>query len=102
MWKDVAKRPFITVGFLGFVLLIPLALTSTKGWIRRLGGRRWQALHRLIYVSAFCGVVHYYWLVKSDHRLPLMYGAILSVLLLYRLVGSLFNSRPAVAVPAAQ
>jgi len=102
MWKDVAKRPFITVGFLGFVLLIPLALTSTKGWIRRLGGRRWQALHRLIYASALCGVVHYYWLVKSDHRLPLMYGAILSVLLLYRLVGSLFNSRPAVAVPAAQ
>ena len=102
MWKDVAKRPFITVGFLGFVLLIPLALTSTKGWIRRLGGRRWQALHRLIYVSAFCGVVHYYWLVKSDHRLPLMYGAILSVLLLYRLAGSLFKSRPAVAVPAAQ
>jgi len=102
MWKDVAKRPFITVGFLGFVLLIPLALTSTKGWIRRLGGRRWQALHRLIYVSALCGVVHYYWLVKSDHRLPLMYGAILSVLLLYRLAGSLFKSRPAVAVPAAQ
>ena len=52
MWKDVAKRPFITVGFLGFVLLIPLALTSTKGWIRRLGGKRWQALHRLIYVIA--------------------------------------------------
>jgi len=102
MWKDVAKRPFITVGFLGFVLLIPLALTSTKGWIRRLGGRRWQALHRLIYASALCGVVHYYWLVKSDHRLPLMYGAILSVLLLYRLAGSLFKSRPAVAVPAAQ
>lgn len=102
MWKDVAKRPFITVGFLGFVLLIPLALTSTKGWIRRLGGRRWQALHRLVYVSALCGVVHYYWLVKSDHRLPLMYGAILSVLLLYRLASSLFKSRPAVVVPAPQ
>jgi methionine sulfoxide reductase heme-binding subunit len=102
MWKDVAKRPFITVGFLGFVLLIPLALTSTKGWIRRLGGKRWQALHRLIYVSALCGVVHYYWLVKSDHRLPLLYGAILVVLLLYRLATSLLKPRPAVAVSPAR
>ncbi|MGB9424350.1 MAG: protein-methionine-sulfoxide reductase heme-binding subunit MsrQ [Candidatus Acidiferrum sp.] len=93
MWKDVAKRPFITVGFLGFVLLIPLALTSTKGWIRRLGGKNWALLHRLIYVSALCGVVHYYWLVKSDHRLPLLYGAILAVLLLYRLGASLLKSR---------
>ncbi len=101
MWKDVAKRPFITVGFLGFVLLIPLALTSTKGWIRRLGGKRWQALHRLIYVSALCGVVHYYWLVKSDHRLPLLYGVILVVLLLYRLGNSLLKPRPAVAVSTA-
>lgn len=101
MWKDVAKRPFITVGFLGFVLLIPLALTSTKGWIRRLGGKRWQALHRLIYISALCGVVHYYWLVKSDHRLPLLYGAILAVLLLYRLGASLLKSRPEAAPAAA-
>lgn len=98
MLKDVAKRPFITVGFLGFVLLIPLALTSTKAWIRRLGGRRWQALHRLIYVTALCGVVHYYWLVKSDHRLPLLYGAILAVLLLYRLGVSLLKPRAAVSV----
>ena len=98
MWKDVSKRPFITVGFLGFVLLIPLALTSTKGWIRRLGGKRWQALHRLIYISALCGVVHYYWLVKSDHRLPVFYGAILAVLLLYRLGNTLLKPRPAVAV----
>ena len=100
MWKDVAKRPFVTVGFLGFVLLIPLALTSTKGWIRRLG-RSWQALHRLIYVTALCGVIHYYWLVKSDHRLPLLYGAILAVLLLYRLVDSLLKPRPAVSVSPA-
>lgn len=98
MWKDVAKRPFITVGFLGFVLLIPLALTSTKAWIRRLGGKRWQALHRFIYVTALCGVVHYYWLVKSDHRLPLLYGAILGVLLLFRLGSSLLKPRPVVAV----
>jgi sulfoxide reductase heme-binding subunit YedZ len=101
MWKDVAKRPFITVGFLGFLLLIPLALTSTKGWIRRLGGKRWRALHRLIYFSALCGVVHYYWLVKSDHRLPLLYGALLVVLLLYRLGNSLLKRRPAVAVSTA-
>src|SRR6202453_3276826 len=62
MWKDVEKRRFITVGFVGFVLLVPLAITSTAGWIRRLGGRRWQMLHRLVYVSAVAGVIHYYWL----------------------------------------
>ncbi len=71
MWKDVQKRRFITVGFAGFVLLIPLAITSTAGWIRRLGGKRWQLLHRLIYVTAILGVIHYYWLVKSDVTKPL-------------------------------
>jgi sulfoxide reductase heme-binding subunit YedZ len=85
MWKDVAKRPFITVGFTAFVLLIPLAITSTAGWIRRLGGRRWQLLHRLIYISAICGVIHYYWLVKSAVLRPLTYGAIVAALLLWRL-----------------
>jgi sulfoxide reductase heme-binding subunit YedZ len=85
IWKDVAKRPFIMVGFTAFVLLIPLALTSTAGWIRRLGGRRWQMLHRLIYISAICGVIHYYWLVKSAVLRPLTYGAIVAVLLLWRL-----------------
>ena len=85
MWQDVAKRRFITVGFLGFLLLIPLAVTSTAGWIRRLGGKRWQALHRAIYVAAVCGVIHYYWLVKSDVREPLFYGALVAVLLLWRL-----------------
>ena len=59
VWKDIAKRPYITVGFLAFVLLIPLAITSTAGWIRRLGGRRWQMLHRAIYISAIAGTVHY-------------------------------------------
>jgi sulfoxide reductase heme-binding subunit YedZ len=83
--KDIAKRPFVTVGFAAFVLLIPLALTSTAGWIRRLGGRRWQMLHRLIYLSAICGVIHYYWLVKSAVLRPLTYGAIVAVLLLWRL-----------------
>ncbi|HWY52848.1 MAG TPA: protein-methionine-sulfoxide reductase heme-binding subunit MsrQ [Terriglobales bacterium] len=86
MLHDVAKRRFITVGFTGFVLLIPLALTSTTGWIRRLGGKRWQALHRLIYFSAIAGVIHYWWLVKADIRAPLKYGAILAVLLGYRIV----------------
>jgi len=92
MWKDVAKRPFITVGFLGFVLLIPMAITSTAGWIRRLGGKRWQMLHRAIYVSAVAGVIHFYWLVKSDVRKPLFYGALVAILLLWRL-GSWFSRR---------
>jgi sulfoxide reductase heme-binding subunit YedZ len=86
MWKDVVKRPFITVGFLGFVAMIPLAVTSTAGWIRRLGGRNWQRLHRLVYLTGMAGVVHYYWLVKSDVRLPVMYGVMLMVLLGFRVV----------------
>ena len=98
MWKDVAKRPFITVGFAGFVLLIPLAITSTAGWIRRLGGKRWQQLHRAIYVTAVCGVIHYYWLVKSDVRKPLFYAALVGVLLLWRLGDWLFKRGSAVGV----
>ncbi|MGD0013062.1 MAG: protein-methionine-sulfoxide reductase heme-binding subunit MsrQ [Bryobacteraceae bacterium] len=88
MVKDVGKRPFITAGFTAFVLLIPLAATSTAGSIRRLGGRNWQRLHRLIYVSAVAGVVHYYWLVKSDVRLPLMYGSMVAALLGWRAVAA--------------
>ena len=84
MIKDVYKRPFITAGFTAFVLLIPLAITSTAGWIRRLGGKNWQRLHRLIYVSAIVGVIHYIWLVKADERKPLQYAFVLSILLLYR------------------
>jgi sulfoxide reductase heme-binding subunit YedZ len=94
MLKDVAKRPYITAGFTAFVLMIPLAVTSTAGWIRRMGGKRWQMLHRLVYVSAIAGVVHYYWLVKSDIRLPAMYGAFVAVLLGYRAVVSAMNRRP--------
>ena len=86
MLADVAKRKFITVGFTAFVLLIPLAVTSTAGWIRRLGGKRWQALHRLIYFSAAVGVVHYAWLVKADLKKPLEYAFVLAVLILYRIV----------------
>jgi sulfoxide reductase heme-binding subunit YedZ len=93
MWKDVAKRPFITVGFAAFVSLIPLAITSTAGWIRRMGGKRWQMLHRLIYFAAVCGVVHYYWLVKSDVRKPLFYGALVGILLLWRLGDWFFKRR---------
>jgi sulfoxide reductase heme-binding subunit YedZ len=86
IWADVLKRRFITVGFTGFVLLIPLALTSTQGWIRRLGGKRWQALHRLIYLSAIAGVIHYWWLVKADISKPAQYAFVLCLLLGYRLV----------------
>ena len=80
IWKDIYKRPYITAGFTGWALMVPLALTSTAWSIRKLGGKRWQQLHRLIYFSALAGVVHYYWLVKSDVRLPLLYGTILLVL----------------------
>jgi methionine sulfoxide reductase heme-binding subunit len=99
MWKDVFKRPFITMGFAAFVLLIPLALTSTAASIRRLGGRRWQMLHRLIYVSAICGVIHYYWMVKSAVIRPLTYAAIVAVLLLWRLGD--WRIRRARSTPAA-
>jgi methionine sulfoxide reductase heme-binding subunit len=83
--EDIYKRPFITVGFTAFVLMVPLALTSTSGMIRRLGGRRWQALHRLVYVSAIAGVTHYWWLVKSDIRAPLAYAVIVGILLSARI-----------------
>jgi sulfoxide reductase heme-binding subunit YedZ len=86
MIADIEKRKFITIGLTAFTLLIPLAITSTTGWIRRLGGKRWQMLHRLIYISAICGVIHYLWLVKADIRKPLEYGAILTILLSYRVV----------------
>lgn len=87
MVKDVVKRPFITLGFACFLTLIPLAATSTNAMVRRLGGKRWRALHRLVYVIATGGVIHYLWLVKSDIRQPLLYGGILAVLLGYRLWG---------------
>ena len=89
--KDVYKRPYVTAGFTAFVLLIPLAATSTAAMIRRLG-KRWQQLHRLVYVAAIAGVVHFYWLVKADIRRPVQYGAILALLLGYRLL-SLWTQR---------
>lgn len=79
--KDILKRPFITVGFAAFVLLIPLAATSNNAAIRRLGGRKWQSLHRSVYAIAILGVVHYWWLVKKDISEPLLYASILGILL---------------------
>lgn len=81
--EDVIERPYITAGFTAFVLLIPLAVTSTKGWIRRLG-RRWSRLHRLVYAAGLLGVIHYLWITRADDRAPLVYGAILLVLLAFR------------------
>ena len=99
--KDVAKRPFITAGFTAFILMVPLALTSTRGWIRRLGGRGWQRIHRLIYISGIAGAVHYYWLVKSDIRLPVFYGSLVALLLLARVL-YWANGRRAHTHPAAE
>jgi sulfoxide reductase heme-binding subunit YedZ len=101
MLNDVAKRRYIAAGFFAFLLLIPLAITSTQGWLRRLGGRRWQALHRTIYVIGILGVVHYYWLVKSDVRKPVFYAAILAVLLLWRGGRWLLNRKRGVALSRA-
>ena len=84
IWKDIYKRPYITAGFAGWTLMVPLAATSTVWAIRKLGGKRWQLLHRLIYFSALCGVIHFYWLVKSDITRPLVLGAILLTLMLFR------------------
>src|SRR5688572_5407248 len=84
--KDVTKRPFITMGFTAFVLLIPLALTSTQWAIRKMGGRRWQRLHWLIYLSAIAAVIHFWWKVKADTREPLIYAAVLAALLGVRVV----------------
>ena len=84
--KDIIKRPYITVGFSAFVLLLPLAATSTHAMVRRLGAARWQALHRAVYVIAILGVVHFWWLVKKDIREPLAFAGVLLVLLGARLV----------------
>ena len=84
--KDVIKRPFITVGFAAFVLLIPLAITSNNWLVRKMGAKRWQALHRLVYVICVLGVVHYWWLVKRDLTQPIIYGSIVAVFLVARLL----------------
>jgi methionine sulfoxide reductase heme-binding subunit len=84
--QDIVKRPFITVGMAGFLLLVPLALTSTQKSIKRLGGKRWNLLHRAVYVAAACGVVHFYMLVKADTREPILFGIALAALLGYRVL----------------
>ena len=84
--KDIVKRPFITMGFTAWTLMVPLAITSTNAWVKRLGAARWQALHRLVYVSATCGAVHYWWLVKKDITQPAIFAGVLAVLLGWRVV----------------
>jgi sulfoxide reductase heme-binding subunit YedZ len=86
--KDIVKRKFITIGFAAFLLLVPLAITSTDGMVRRLGFTRWKKLHRVIYVAAVLGVIHFVWRVKSDLRRPLIFAAVLAVLLAIRAIGA--------------
>jgi sulfoxide reductase heme-binding subunit YedZ len=102
MWKDVLKRPFITVGFIAFVLLIPLAATSTNSMIRRLGGKRWQWLHRLIYLIAPLGILHFWWMKAAKHNFqqPIIFGVIVAVLLGLRLYWKL--AKPAKPAPRTQ
>ena len=95
--EDITKRPFIIAGVTSFVLIIPLAMTSTRKWIGRLGGKRWQMLHRLIYLGAAAGVLHYFWRVKLDIRPPVAYGVLLAVLLAFRAFGRLNIFKPQVA-----
>jgi len=99
IWADVIKRRYITVGFTGFVLMIPLAITSTAAMIRRMGSRSWAMLHRAIYLTAIAGVIHYLWLVKSDIHIPLEYAAVMAVLLGWRVYDH--YARPPRRAPAA-
>ena len=94
IWKDIVKRKFITVGFAAFVMLIPLAVTSTHAMVRRLGFPRWKRLHRLAYLAATCGVIHFAWRVKSDLRQPLLFAFVLAVLLIVRIVDQARRVRP--------
>jgi methionine sulfoxide reductase heme-binding subunit len=96
---DIYKRPFITVGFTAWSTMVPLALTSTAGSIRRLGGRRWNRLHRLVYFTAMLGVLHYWWLVKADIRRPVAYGVVVATLLGFRFVWSRMHAKKPVVVP---
>jgi sulfoxide reductase heme-binding subunit YedZ len=97
MWKDVLRRPFITVGFIAFVLLIPLAVTSTNAMVKRLGGKRWQWLHRLIYVIAPLAILHFWWMKAGKHNFnePIIYGTTLGVLLLMRVYWARAKARTA-------
>lgn len=100
IWRDIVKRRYITVGLIAFALLVPLAVTSTKRMIKRLGGRLWTRLHMLVYAAAVLAVLHFFMMVKADIREPLVYAAVLAVLLGYRVVARL-RRRPAVALRRA-
>ena len=95
MFTDVIKRPFITVGFIAFVLLIPLAITSTNGMVKRLGGKRWQWLHRLVYVTSALGILHFWWMKagKNDFTQPIIFGTIIAALLLLRVYWKIMQGR---------
>ena len=105
MVHDIGKRPFIMLGMLGFFLMVPLAITSTNNMVKRLGGSRWNLLHKLVYIAAASGVLHYYLLVKADVRKPLAFAAALAVFLLYRVLNKflprLTERRPARPAKAA-
>jgi sulfoxide reductase heme-binding subunit YedZ len=88
MWKEILKHKYILIGMLTFLLLLPLAITSTKGWIRRLGGQRWNRVHRLVYAAAVTGTIHYLWAVKKDTFFPVVYFVVFALLLGYRLARS--------------
>lgn len=99
IWRDIVKRPLIAVGFLSFVLMIPLAITSTDRMARRLGGKRWQRLHRAVYLVAIAGVVHFWWLVKIDYTRPLVYSTIIGALLIARIAARPGTRTPATGAP---
>jgi methionine sulfoxide reductase heme-binding subunit len=96
--EDIYKRPFITIGFAAWSTMLPLAITSTAGWIRRLGGKRWNLLHRLVYLTGILGPLHYWWLVKADVSRPLIYAAVVAMMLGTRLFWN--RARRSASVPA--
>src|SRR5262249_11677839 len=106
MVSDVFKRPYITVGMLGFIIMVPLAITSTSGWVRRMGYARWQKLHKIVYIAPLAGVVHYWWLVKADITEPEIYAGILAALMAFRVYQWTRGTKRPVparkAAPAAQ
>jgi sulfoxide reductase heme-binding subunit YedZ len=98
---EIIKRKYLWLGIAGLLVMVPLAVTSTNAMIKRLGGKRWRTLHRLAYVAAVAGVIHYYMQVKADVRQPLVFAAVLAILLGYRLMVYLYRSKPAPATTAA-
>jgi sulfoxide reductase heme-binding subunit YedZ len=102
MWEEIVKHKYILVGMATFLLMTPLAITSTKGWVRRLGGARWARLHRLVYLCAIGGTVHYLWAVKKDTFFPLVYFGVFALLLGYRAYAWWGGRRRAVARPRVE